>query len=129
MSQSPDVREATGSPADASAHRLQVNVRLQPASGSEQPVFSNFVMSQGTAGVVFIDFGFLEPSALPSVARMVQSGGKAPDAITGRLACRVALGIDSAAQLAQQLTQVVRSAVTQAQHQQQQNAPAGPSVN
>ena len=90
--------------------RLQVGLRLQPVNHSEQPIFSNFTLVQGAPGVVFLDFGFLEPTALPAIARLAKSGGKMPDSIDGRLACRVVLGTDVAAQLAQQLTQHLKSA-------------------
>jgi hypothetical protein len=62
-------------------------------------------MVQGAPGVVFLDFGFLEPAALPAIARLAQSGGKPPGSIDGRLACRVVLGMDVAAQFAEQLNQ------------------------
>lgn len=101
---------ASDSPAAAAGNRLQLGIRLQPVEHSDQPVFSNFTVVQGAPGTVFIDFGFLEPNALPAVARLAQSGGKVPETINGRLACRIALGIDAAAQLAQQLEQHLRGA-------------------
>lgn len=113
---SQQVSPAADTTAAASAQRLQVNVRLQPASASEQPIFSNFAMARGASGTVFIDFGFIEPGALPALARLAQSGGKVPDALEGRLACRVALGLDSAAQLVQQLNHLLQSAAAPAQN-------------
>ena len=93
--------------------RVQLGIRLHPVNQSEQPLFSNFTMVQGAPGTVFVDFGFLEPSVMPALARQVQSGGKVPDSINGRLACRVVLGLDVAAALAQQLTQYLHSARAQ----------------
>src|SRR5512133_1126185 len=92
-------------PADANAQKLQLGLRLQAANHSDQPVFSNFTMVQPGPGVMFLDFGFLEPSALPGIARLARSGGKMPESINGRLACRVVLSDDVAAQLVQQLKQ------------------------
>lgn len=40
---------------------------------------------------------------------MAQSGGKVPDAINGRLACRVVLGLDATVQLTRQLEQLLRN--------------------
>jgi len=115
--------EAEGkSSAGGGEHQLQLGIRLQSVEGSDQPVFSNFTMVQGAPGMVFLDFGFLEPNALPSVVRAAQSGGKVPEAIRGKLAARVVLGIDSAVQLAQQLQQHLRS--LQAQGQKAAEAPA-----
>ena len=95
-------------------HQVQLGIRLQPVEGSDQPMFSNFTMVHGAPGMVFLDFGFLEPNALPSVIRAAQSGGKVPEAIGGKLAARVVLGIDSAVQLTQQLEQHLRGLQTQA---------------
>ena len=89
---------------------VQVNVRLQPVDRSGQPIFSNFTMARRAAGNVFVDFGFVEPGALNSVIRRAQSGEKAPEGIGGQLGCRVALGLDTAAQLAQQLNRILQAA-------------------
>ena len=94
---------------------LQLGIRLQSVEGSDQPVFSNFTMVQGAPGMVFLDFGFLEPNALPSVIRAAQSGGKVPESIGGKLAARVVLGLDSAVQLVQQLEQHLRSLKAQSE--------------
>jgi len=101
---------------------LQLGIRLQSVEGSDQPMFSNFTMVQGAPGMVFLDFGFLEPNALPSVIRAAQSGGKVPEAIGGKLSARVVLGLDSAVQLVNQLQQHLRS--LQPQGQKAAEAPA-----
>jgi hypothetical protein len=99
----------------AAGQRLQVGIRLQPLNGSDQPVFSNVTAVQVAPGMVFLDFGFIEPSSVPAVARLAQSGGKLPEAIAGRLACRVAVSLDTAVQLANQLEQYLRASTTQRQ--------------
>ncbi len=98
--------QKAGSQADAAqaGTTIQLGIRLQPTDNSDQPVFTNFTVVHGTPETVFVDFGFLEPNLVPALARQAQSGGKMPEAITGRLACRVALGRDAAVQLAQQLS-------------------------
>ena len=135
MSQTPGKKDAasttdtgavTTGAAAAQAQQMQVNVRLQPASESHQPIFSNFAMAQDASGLVFIDFGFLEPSALPALAKLAQSGGKVPEVINGRLACRIVLGLDATVQLTRQLEQLLRS--VQARVQQASAAKeAGPA--
>ena len=100
-----DVEAAAPVGAATAGPQVQLGLRLHPVDHSDQPVFANFTMVQGAPGMVFLDFGFLEPSAIPGIARLAQSGGKMPEAINGRLACRIALGTDVAAQLAQQLMQ------------------------
>ena len=89
---------------------MQVNIRLRPGDRSGQPIFSNFTVARYAPGTVFVDFGFLEPDALNSVIRRAQSGEKVPEGIGGQLACRVALNLDTAAQLAQQLNQLLQAA-------------------
>lgn len=102
---------ATPNPAEVTnaGHRLQLGLRLQPVNHSDQPVYSNFTAVQGAPGTVFLDFGFLDPGVMPALARQAQSGAKVPQTIEGRLACRIAIGIDVAAQLAQQLEQHLRT--------------------
>lgn len=84
-----------------------LNIRLAPVENSDQPVLSNFTSINGAPGMVFVDFGFLEPAALSALSRLAQTGGKIPETLAGKLAVRVALGYDTLAALHQQLGQVV----------------------
>ena len=84
-----------------------LNIRLAPVNHSDQPVLANFTRLNGAPGMVFIDFAFFEPAALSALSRLVQTGGKIPESLTGRLAVRVALGYDTLAALHQQLGQVI----------------------
>ncbi len=95
--------------------QTQINIRLQPVENSDLPILSNFTMVQAAPGMVFVDFGFLEPNALPAIARLAQSGGKLPETLTGKLACRVTLGLDAAVQLTQQLEQQIQALTNQIQ--------------
>ena len=108
-------------PAPAVPQSVTVAVRLQPVEHSQQPVFSNFTTVQAGTGVVFIDFGFLEPQTIANLARLGQPGVTVPEAIGGTLACRMALSIDTVANLANQLNQLLRSAAA-AQAQAAQGA-------
>ena len=103
---------ATGAVTAEPGQRLHLGLRMKAEGHADQPVFANFTTVQGAPGMVFVDFGFLEPSALPAIARIAQSGGKMPPSIDGRLACRVVLGLDNAAQLAQQLNQHLKRAAS-----------------
>lgn len=84
-----------------------LNIRLAPVNNSDQPVLANFTRLNGAPGMVFVDFGFLEPAALSALSRLAQSGGKIPENLNGKLAVRVALGFDTLAALHQQLGQFV----------------------
>lgn len=120
---SPDTQLAES--AQPATQSISVEVRLQPVEHSQQPVFSNFTTVQSGTGVVFIDFGFLEPQTLTNLARLGQPGVKAPEAIGGTLACRMALSLDTTANLANQLNRLLRSAAgVQAQPAQPQSTTA-----
>jgi hypothetical protein len=93
--------------------QVGLNIQLAPSQNSDQPVFTNFTRINGAPGMVFVDFGFLEPAALDALSRLARSGGKIPETLTGKLAVRVALGFDTLAALHQQLGQVVESIKTQ----------------
>ena len=97
----------------AAPQPLHLGLRLQSSNQSDQPVFSNFTTVQGAPGMVFLDFGFLEPAVLPSLARLAKSGGKVPETVNGRLACRVVLGVDAAMQLTRQLEAHMKGLATQ----------------
>jgi hypothetical protein len=98
-----------------------LNIRLAPVDNSDQPLLCNFTRLNGAPGMVFVDFGFLEPAALSSLSQLVQSGGKIPENLNGKLAVRVALGYDTLAALHQQLGQVIDGLKAQ---QSQKAAPA-----
>ncbi len=85
----------------------ELSIRLAPVGDSDQPVLANFTRLNGAPGMVFVDFGFLEPAALSALSRLAASGGKIPETLTGKLAVRVAFGHDTLAALHRQLGQVV----------------------
>lgn len=95
--------DAAAASGNSGTQRVQVGIRLQPATAAEQRLYANFTVAQGGQGAIFLDFGFVEPAALNSVIRAAQAGTQTPENIGGQLACRVALSADAAAQLAQQL--------------------------
>jgi hypothetical protein len=96
------------------AKTVQVDIRLRGIEGSERPVLSNFTTVQAAPGMVFVDFGFLEPQAFESIARAGRTGAKMSEAVTGQLASRVAMNLQTANQLAQQLNEMLRRAQRQA---------------
>ncbi len=93
----------------------ELNIRLAPVGNSDQPVLANFTRLNGAPGMVFVDFGFLEPAALSALSRLANTGGKIPETLTGKLAVRVALGYDTLAALHRQLGQVVAGLAAQQQ--------------
>ena len=61
----PLAEETTAEP----GQRVQVNISLRPVEHSDKPVLSNFTVVEGAPGMVFVDFGFLEPQAFNAIAR------------------------------------------------------------
>ena len=84
-----------------------ISVRLTPANHSDQPVLANYVSLQPASGMLLLDFGFLEPAVLAALPGVAKRGGKLPESLNGRLAVRVAMGYESAAQLQNQLTRLL----------------------
>jgi hypothetical protein len=101
-----DTNGATEKKAEAAA-RKQLGIRLVPASNSDQPVVSNYTNVNVAPGMVYIDFGFLEPAMLSALPR-VASQGKLPESVNGKLAVRVAMGYDALATMNEQLSQVLQ---------------------
>jgi hypothetical protein len=89
---------------DAAA--AQVNIRMQQGEHAGQPIYANFSSVQPGQGVVIVDFGFLDPQTVATITRLARSGEKMPDTIGARMACRVALSVEAANNLAQQLNQL-----------------------
>ena len=73
----------------------------------DQPVLANYSSVNVAQGLVYLDFGFIEPGVLGAVMRAAQANGPLPKAVQGRLASRVALPLDTLLRLHQQLQQVL----------------------
>jgi hypothetical protein len=92
----------------AGGESKSLGIRLVPVDNSDQPVVANYCSINVSPGMVFLDFGFLEPGMLAALPRVARAGGKLPERLNGKLAVRVALGYDALANLHQQLGQVLR---------------------
>jgi len=88
-------------------HAMQVNIRMQQGEHTGQPLYSNFTSVQGGQGVIIVDFGFLDPQTINSLNRLARSGEKAPDTVGARMSCRMAISVDAAKNLSQQLNQLL----------------------
>lgn len=97
---------AAAATADA-GKRTNLGIRLVPAGNSDQPVVANYSAVHVAPGMVFVDFGFLEPAMLAAIPRVAKAGGKLPESVSGRLAVRVSMGYDTLSALHQQLGQVL----------------------
>jgi len=89
-------------------HVIQVGIRMQQGEHIGQPIYANFTAAQGGQGVVFVDFGFLEPQALNSLTQMTQAGKQVPETIAARMSSRMAISVDAAVNLTRQLNQLLQ---------------------
>ena len=92
------------------AKNIGLGVRLTPVDDSDLPVVSNYTALNVSPGMAFIDFGFIEQSALTEVTRAARSGEQKNPTLDGRLECRIAMGLGDLAQLARQIDQVISTA-------------------
>jgi len=86
---------------------VALNVKLTPVNQSDQPVSANYTTVGVAQGIAYLDFGFLEPSALGALARSAREGKEMPKSLDGKLVVRVALPLDGLQRLTQQLQQVL----------------------
>lgn len=93
--------------ANGAKKRKGTRVRLVPADNSDRPIVSNYSTINVSPGMVFIDFGFLEPSLLAALPRVAGTDGDLPESVNGRLAARMAIGYEAMANLHQQLGKAI----------------------
>lgn len=97
-----------GSTAEAvkQPHAMQINIKMQQGEHTGQPIYSNFTAVQGAPEVVMVDFGFLDPQTIKALNQMARSGEKT-QTVGARMSCRMAISLEAANQLAQQLNQLL----------------------
>ncbi len=96
---------ATQNHADAQA--VHIGLRLRAVDQSDRSIVSNITGVHLGSGFAFIDFGFIEQSALTEATRAARSGEQKNPTIDGRLECRIAMGLGDLAQLARQIDQLI----------------------
>jgi len=103
-------RDQAAEPATAQPKSVGLGIRLVPVGNSDQPVLSNYTTLNVAPGMVFIDFGFLEPAMLSAIPRVARQGGKLPESVNGKLAVRVVMGYDALQGLKQQIDRLAQAA-------------------
>ncbi len=106
--------------------QMQVNVKMQQGEQTGQPIYSNFTVAHPGQGVVFVDFGFLDPQTIHTINRIAQSGDNSKT-VNARMSCRMAISLEAANQLTRQLNQllqVTRKAQSQHQNESKNIVPA-----
>jgi hypothetical protein len=92
---------------DTKDKAITLNVRLKPSESSAHPRATNYTNVGVAQGIAYVDFGFIEPSLLASVAKTAKDGQPAPKGLEGTLVTRVAMSVDVLARLHQQIQQVL----------------------
>lgn len=84
-----------------------LNVRLNPSDSSAHPRATNYTTVGMVQGIAYLDFGFLEPALLASVAKATNEGQATPKRVDGHLVSRVTMDVNALAHLYQQIRQVL----------------------
>ena len=92
---------------DANDKIIALNVRLRPSESSAHPRATNYTNVAVAHGIVYLGFGFIEPTLLAAIAKTAKDGQAAPKGLDGTLVARVAMGVDVLARLHQQIQQVL----------------------
>jgi hypothetical protein len=92
---------------DATDQTISLNVRLKPSESSAHPRATNYTNVGVAQGIAYVDFGFIEPTALAAIAKMAKDSQAAPKGLDGALVTRVAMSVDVLARLHQQIQQVL----------------------
>ena len=103
-----NVNEQTGAQTANAASPPQIHLRMQQSEHTGQPLYSNFVSTQGGQGVVIVDFGFIDPQIVNALNRKIKAGEKVPDTVDARMSCRIAISVDAAVNLSLQLNQLLQ---------------------
>ena len=115
-----------GSGESAQQSQMRVNINLQQGEHTGQPIYSNFTAVQPGQGVVFVDFGFLDPQTIHILNRMTESGEQS-QTVNARMSCRMAISIEAASQLVMQINQLLQ-VTRKMSSQQPAEAPAEQAV-
>ncbi len=86
---------------------IALNVRLKCSDSSAQPRAANYTNVGIAQGVAYLDFGFIEPALLASIAKTAKDSQAAPKGLDGHLVTRVAMDLSALGRLQQQIQQAL----------------------
>ncbi|MCI0428341.1 MAG: hypothetical protein L0Z46_10030 [Nitrospiraceae bacterium] len=84
---------------DAKDKTISLNVRLKPSESSAHPRATNYTNLGVAQEIVYLDFGFIEPTLLAAIAKTAKDGQTAPQGLDSVLVTRVAMDMDVLARL------------------------------
>ena len=86
---------------------IALNVRLKPSDSSAHPRAANYTNVGIAQGVAYLDFGFIEPALLATIAKTAKDSQAAPKGLDGHLVTRVAMDLRALTRLQQQIQKVL----------------------
>lgn len=86
---------------------IAIDVRLKAVDHSDLPHAANYTSVGVAQGIAYVDFGFVEPILLGTIAQTAKGGQAVPKAVEGQLVTRVAMGMDVLARLNHQIEQLM----------------------
>lgn len=86
---------------------ITLHVKLIPVENSDRPIAANYTQAMSVQGIIYLDFGFIEPGALGLVARAAQDGKPLPKGLQGKLGARLSMSLDVATRLHRQLQELL----------------------
>jgi len=86
---------------------IALNIRLKPSDSSAHPRVANYTNVGITQGVAYLDFGFIEPALLATIAKTAKDSQAAPKGLDGHLVTRLAMDVGALVRLEQQIQQVL----------------------
>ena len=92
---------------DAKDQTIALNVRWKHSESSAHPRATNYTTVGVAQGIVYLDFGFIEPTMIAAIAKTAKDGQASPKGLEGALVTRVAMSVDVLARLHQQIQQVL----------------------
>jgi hypothetical protein len=94
---------------DTKDQTVALNVRLKPSESLAHPRATNYTNVGVAQGIAYLDFGFIEPTALAAISKTAKDGQAAPKGLEAALVTRVAMSVDVLARLHKQIQQVLVS--------------------
>lgn len=88
---------------------IALNVHLKPSDSSTHPRAANYTNVAVAQGMAYLDFGFIEPVLLATIAKTAKDGQAVPKGLDGHFVTRVAMDVSALARLQQQIQQVLMS--------------------
>ena len=86
---------------------VALDVRLKSNDSSGHLRVTNYTNVGVAQGIAYLDFGFIEPALLSTIAKTLKDGQVTSKGIDGQLVTRIAMSVDVLTRLHQQIQEVL----------------------